>query len=269
MAEMMHMLNNVFLKTLRDWRRSLPLWGIGLALLSLWVIALYPTIGETYAEILEDVPSSLEIFLGDVSDLSTPAGYLGAEMFSFMTPLVFLVLLIAFGSGTIAREEERGTLDLLLSTPVSRRRVLTEKFAAMVVIGMLLAAIMWLGLVIGAEITSVDISYLRMLEATFSGLLLGIVFGTLAIAVSCLTGRRGWSIGSATVIAIASYLLNAFAPLVDVMEPYRKISPFYYYNGGEPLVNGLDPVHVAVLLGLIVVLLAVSLVAFQRRDLAV
>ena len=87
----MHMLDNVFVKTLRDWRKSLPLWGVGLALLSLWVIALYPTIGEAYAEILEDVPSSLEIFFGDVSDLSTPEGYLGAEMFSFMLPSAFSI----------------------------------------------------------------------------------------------------------------------------------------------------------------------------------
>jgi ABC-2 type transport system permease protein len=64
-------------------------------------------------------------------------------------------------------------------------------------------------------------------------------------------------------------LFRSLAPLAEKLEPYRKLSPFYYYIGADPLVNGLNLGHVAVLLGLIVVLLAVALLAFQRRDVAV
>ncbi|MEE8174558.1 MAG: ABC transporter permease subunit, partial [Dehalococcoidia bacterium] len=163
------MLSNVFLKTLRDCRRSLPLWGIGMALLALWIIVLYPTMGQAYYSILEDLPPSLAIFIGEVGDLASPEGWLTMEMFSFMVPLLFLVLTVGFGSGTIAREEEQGTLDLLLSNPITRWRVVVQKFAAMVVITMLVALFLWLGLVIGATIANVEISFLRMAEATLSG----------------------------------------------------------------------------------------------------
>ena len=66
-----------------------------------------------------------------------------------------------------------------------------------------------------------------------------------------------------------AYFLNAVAPVVEVLEPFRKLSPFYYYISAEPLRNGLDPAHAAVLIGLTVVLLVVALVAFERRDIAV
>jgi len=263
------MLSNVFLKTLRDWRLSLPLWGIGMALLALWVMGLYPTIGESYADMMEDLPPALAIFVGEAADMASAEGYLSAEMFSFMVPLLFLVLTVGFGGSTIAREEEQGTLDLLLSNPIPRWRVVLEKFAALVVITMLLALTLWLGLVIGATIASVEISFLRMAEATFSGALLGLAFGALALALVCATGKRIWAISIPAALGIVSFLLNGFAPLVEALEPYRKLSPFYYYSGAEPLVNGLNPVHVAVLLGLTLLLLAVALIAFERRDLAV
>lgn len=263
------MLSNVFLKTLRDWRLSLPLWGIGMALLALWVIVLYPTIGESYAGIMEDLPPALAIFVGEAADMASPEGYLSSEMFSFLVPLLFLMLTVGFGGSTIAREEERGTLDLLLSNPIPRWRVVLEKFAAMVVITMVLALTLWLGLIIGAAIASVEISFLRIAEATFSGVLLGLTFGALALALVCVTGKRIWGRGIPAVLAVVSFLLNGFAPLVEALEPYRKLSPFYYYNSAEPLVNGLNPVHVAVLLGLTLLLLAVALIAFERRDLAV
>ncbi len=263
------MLSNVFLKTLRDWRLSLPLWGIGMALLALWVIVLYPSIGKDLADTMKDLPPALAIFVGEAADMASPEGYLSSQMFALMVPLLFLVLTIGFGGSMIAREEEQGTLDLLLSNPIPRWRVVLEKFAAMVVIIMLLALTLWLGFVIGAAIASVEISFLRIAEATFSGALLGLTFGALALALVCATGKRIWAISIPAVLAIVSFLLNGFAPLVEALEPYRKLSPFYYYNGAEPLVNGLNPVHVAVLLGLTLLLLAVALIAFERRDLAV
>jgi ABC-2 type transport system permease protein len=57
--------------------------------------------------------------------------------------------------------------------------------------------------------------------------------------------------------------------VVEVLEPYRRLSPFYYFIGADPLKNGLNPGHAAVLIGLTVVFLVVALFAFERRDLAV
>lgn len=48
-------------------------------------------------------------------------------------------------------------------------------------------------------------------------------------------------------MSVAAYLLNAFAPSVEALKPYRGLSLFYYYIGSNPLVNGLDLRHVGVL----------------------
>jgi len=264
------MLSNVFLKTLRDWRRAMLWWCIGLAALALWVIVLYPTLGDSgmYEDLVEQLSSSYAAFI-DVEDLGSAEGYLQSEVFFFMAPLLLLVLTVGFGGGTIIREEERGTLDLLMSTPLPRWRLVIEKSAAMVIITVVAALALWLGLAIGASIAGVDISVGRMLQASLSCVLLGLVFGALALTIACISGKRGLSIGVAAGLGVVTFFLNGFGASIEMLEPYRKLSPFYYYSAAEPLMNGLSLGHAAVLLGLIVLLLGVALVAFERRDLAV
>lgn len=266
------MLRNVFLKTLRDQRRALLWWGIGLAVLAAFTIAFYPSIADAtgFDSVLEDMPEALaRAFLGEVTDLTSPVGYLNSQLFVVFLPLLFLVFAVGQGSSAIAGEEASGTLDLLLSYPVTRWRVAVDKFAAITVATLVLAFVFWLTLAVGVIAIGMEISLVRMAEATLSAALLGLAFGALALAVGCATGKRGLSIGVSSAVGTAAYFLNALAPLAEAMEPARKLSPFYYYIGADPLSNGLNPGHVAVLIGLTLLLLAVALVTFSRRDLAV
>ncbi len=73
---------------------------------------------------------------------------------------------------------------------------------------------------------------------------------------------------SSFVSALPSPTVEATCHLsVESVEPFRVLSPFYYYSAADPLVNGLNVLHVAALIGTVAVLLAVSVVAFERRDL--
>ncbi|MEU0500973.1 hypothetical protein [Nocardia sp. NPDC005998] len=49
----------------------------------------------------------------------------------------------------------------------------------------------------------------------------------------------------------------------------RKLSPFYWANGGTPLVTGWNGIHLVVLVIVAAVALVLALGAFDRRDLAV
>ena len=266
------MLRNVFLKTIRDRFRSLLFWEIGLVALGVLLILFYPSIGGSAAieQYMEALPKDLlALFAGDIVDFTSPEGFLNGELFFMMVPLLFLVFAIGFGSSVIAGEEEQGTLDLLLSNPLPRWRAVVEKFGALSVCVLLLALIFWLGLVISTTAIGMDISISRLAAACFSVTLLGVTFGTLALAIGCARGSRGQSIGVTSALGVGLYFLNAMANAVDFIEPFRKLSPFYYYIGADPLTNGLDLRHAAILSGLIVVLLAVALIAFERRDIAV
>ncbi len=265
------LLRNVFLKTLRDQRRGLLWWSAGLALLTGLMVAIYPSISgiEDLDKVVEAYPEELMALFGatDLPSITSPAGYLNAELFGFMVPFLFIIFAVAQGSGAIAGEERTGTLEILLSEPIPRGQLILEKFAALVAATVILAVVFYAVLAAGSLAVNMEISLLRLAEMTISVTLLGLTFGALAFAVGGAIGGRGRSIGVAAAAVAASYVLNTLSIIVDFMEPTRWLSPFYYYNGATPLVNGLNPFHALILLAVMLALAATAYLGFQRRDL--
>ena len=265
------MLRNVFLKSLRDQRGSLAWWVIGLAGVTLLTVLFYPSLGSSpeLNELLGDENSLMRAFVGDIADLTSPEGFLNSQLYFLLTPVLLLVFAVAFGSGAIAGEEEKGTLDLLFSHPVRRSVVVLHKLGAMLVSVLVLAFVVWLTVVAGALAVGMDIGADRVAAATLSAALLGSFFGALALAIGAATGRRGASLGISGAGAVLAYLVNALGPVADILEPARFVTPFYYYIGADPLSNGLDLAHAAVLVAATALMSLVAVVSFERRDIAV
>jgi ABC-2 type transport system permease protein len=264
------MLRSVFAKSMRDLRRALLWWSVGLVGLVAMMTAVYPSIRDNPAlkRLTEDYPEALKAFIafGGSVDYVSGAGYLGIELFSFMVPLLFSIAAIASGAAAIAGEEERGTLELLLSQPVTRRRVAAEKLASAVAEVGVLTIVLWLSLWVGVTLTGMDVSSWEVLSASVTAGALGLTFGAIAFLVGAATGRRALAIGLAATAAVASYLVNALAALVSALEPLQKLSPFYHYAAGDPLRQGVAPAHLLFLVVVAVVAAVAGIAAFDRRD---
>jgi len=266
------MLRSVFLKTLRDQRRALLWWVIGLLALAAYLAVLYPSIANTpsYNQMLQAWPKEIVAsVMGEFPDYSTPEGYMNSTTFFMMVPLLFIAYAVGLGANAVAGEEEHGTLDLLLANPLPRWRVVLDKFVATAVLTLALGVALWLGLAVGAAAVDMDLHVGRLAAVTLSAVLLGLAFGALALAVGAGTGKRGLSTALASVVGVVAYLLNSLAPVVTGLEPYQKLSLLYYYIGADPLRNGLNVGHAAVLAGVTAVLLVVAILTFQRRDVGV
>ncbi len=266
------MLRNVLLKTLRDYRRSLLWWGIGLAAYTTIELLFYPSFRDFpgLEDMVRQLPKELmALFAGDVASFFSPEGFLRAQLFFLFVPLLFIVFTAAFGSGAIAGEEARGTLDLLLAHPIARWQVVLQKFGAMALATLALGGIFWLALAAVSVAVGMEVSPWRLAQATFSVVLLALAFGNIALALGCATGNRSLSLGLTAALSLGAYLLNALAPVVEALQPYHKLSPFYWYIGSDPLVEGFNLLHMAALLGLALGALALGLLAFERRDVSV
>ena len=129
------MLRNVFLKTLHEQRRGLLGWLASIVLIVLMYAAIWPSLrGQpSMTDFLDQMPEAFRsLFATSGADMSTPVGYIQIELMSFMGPMLVILYAVVQGSRSVAGEEERRTMDLLLAAPVSRARVLLEKAAAMV-----------------------------------------------------------------------------------------------------------------------------------------
>jgi ABC-2 type transport system permease protein len=264
---------DVALKTLRDLRRGFAWWSLGLVGLVALLVAVYPTVRDNPAlsRLVKQYPDALKAFIGfgGQVDYTSAAGYLGGELFSFMAPLLLLLAAIGAGARGVAGEEEAGTLELLLSCPVTRRRFVLEKLAALTVEVTGLGAVLLVALWVGARAVPMHVSAAHLGAATGSLVLLALAYGALALLVGAATGRRTLTTAVVAALAVAAYLVAALAPLVSGLDPVKVVSPFYHYTASDPLRHGLAPVHALVLLGIAVLAGALAPLALERRDIAV
>jgi ABC-2 type transport system permease protein len=266
------MLRNVYLKSLRDMRRSIVWWSFGLIAMTSLMIAVYPTVRDSpdLNKLVENYPEALKAFIafgGDL-DYTSGAGYLGSELFAFMVPLLLSIAAIGAGARATAGEEEAGTIDLLLSNPVSRRRLVFEKAAALATEIVLLALVLWVSLLVGVEMVGMDVSATNLGAATAAASLLAFSFGAIALLAGAVTGRRSAAIGIPAALGVAAYLVASLGSLVDFLEFASKASPYYHYVASDSLRQGLGLDHSAFLLGVGILATGLAVLAFERRDLA-
>jgi ABC-2 type transport system permease protein len=266
------MLSSVFLKTLRERLRAFRWWCLGtLAFVALYG-SVYPSIkgNQSLNDLIKNYPEALKNFVGFGGnlDIASGAGYLGAEVFSFWAPIVLVAVTIAAGSSAIAGEEERGTLDLLLSLPLSRSRCLLEKLAALVCEALALAFVLWLLLIVANYTSGMGLSPGRLAAAVLGVLLFALDFGLIALALGSATGKRGMAIGLSAALAVTADVVNALAPMASWLDKVKLVSPFFYYSHADPLRHGVNARDTLVLLAVAVFFAAISLPLFRRRDLA-
>jgi len=265
------MLRNIFAKSLRDESRPLIWWMVGLTALTLYLLFFYPTVRDntSYGDLIKAMPDALKAIFSLTEDPTSPAGYIDAEFLGLTAPLMFMISAIAQGAHAIAGEEERRTLDLLLANPVPRARVVIEKFAASSAVIAALGLIIWLVLWLGGTVVGMHLGAVRLAAAVVDIMLLALLFGALALFVGCASGKHGLSIGIPAAIGLAGYMWYSVGSMVASLKPYRALSPFYHYIASRPLQHGFDVGHEAVLLTGTLVCLALAVVMFDRRDLAV
>jgi ABC-2 type transport system permease protein len=257
-------------KTLREQRRALVGWSIGVAALVLLYASFYPSIKANAAELdkyFETLPEALRNAIGTGS-ISSPVGYLRSEIFSTMGPLLLLILAIGAGSRAIAGEEEGKTLDLLLANPLMRRTVVVQKFWAMAGSTAGVGLVLVVAIAVFGPIFGLHVAFVDVVAASVSAIALAMSFGAIALAVGCWRGRRAVAIATATSLAVVAYLMNILAPSIDALSRFQVLSPFYHYLDHDPLRNGFSVPHLLVLIAISAVALILAVVTFDRRDLA-
>jgi ABC-2 type transport system permease protein len=237
----------LFWHTLTGLRAQVLWYGLGLALWAGLEVVLFPTVRETISAV-EYPEELLAAFGASGGDLSDPRTFFEVEFFS-LGPVITATFALFASTAAFAGEESSGTMDLLASLPLNRRRILAEKVLAIACAATGIVAIVasaWVFTVPFANLGS-DLPRWDLVVATFAqlpftafivavGLLFGAVAPSRSTAAACTAG-----------LLVASYLFVAFAGLDDSVEPLRYVSPYYYADLSGVLSNGLEWGHQGVL----------------------
>ncbi|NNF69479.1 MAG: ABC transporter permease subunit [Acidimicrobiia bacterium] len=226
---------------------------------------MYTAIDEQLATFGQDLPEALLALVGG-ADMSTPEGWYQVETFSLMAPILVMAVTITIGAKALAGEEAQRTMGLLLGNPVRRSSIVLQKTLAAGILGTIVGVATFLGVVAGSVIAGLGISIVNIAATSLLSVLIGFVFGGLALLLSAATGRVRTAVVGAVGVAFAMYLVNSLAAFSEDLEGLASWSPYHYYLTTDPLINGMPWGDAAVLAAITVVLVAASVFAFDRRD---
>lgn len=255
------------------WQRrwSIMWWSIGVLVFVILNLIFYPSVRDQaaqYSQIMSQIPEGAKGLISDTADFLSPIGYLSSQIFYSMLPLLLGFLAISLGSSLIGREEKEGTIELLLSRPISRTRLIASKafLGLIILLGVSLLGI--LSIAIMAKLVNLAVPFVDIVVAGFVCMILALSWGSIAFMVTMLgRGARTASVAVASLVAIGGYILSSLTGTVKWLVWPARAFPFHYYHPGE-ILNGIyhwqDVLFMA---AIIAVCAVVSVVAFRRRDL--
>ena len=256
-------LSNTAFKVARDRWLGWLISAASLALLLLFGMATYREIDLSIYSEMPDVFRSL-FGIGEGVDVGGLA--IGYVMGTFGA-IVVAAMALVMGSAAIAGEERNGTMNILLANPKSRTHVLLSKALALVTLTAFAVAVIWISVYPAAFMLGVEISGLEVEALAIHMYMNAVFYGMLALAIGASSGNRDTALGATTATLLVSFFAVGLLPLVEGLEGLRKLFPWYYFDGSDPVYNGFAWDHLAALACASIALLAVAVVGFRRRDL--
>jgi ABC-2 type transport system permease protein len=253
------------LAQLHERRRSLLSWGLPIGLWSAFVVAIYPSVEDALSKAVASYPEALKQAFG-IAELTSVEQYLNAEMLSLIVPLAVGYLAARSVASGLSGAAESGRLDVLLSAPVSRRRLVAAGFSATAVeLAVVLAASVLIAM-LGSFLAGAGLSLGSALAGYANVWPLALLFAALGIVVT------GWSLhtpvvtGSVAGVLVAMYVADLVGRLDASLDWIRYGSVFRYY--GRAIEDGIDPVAFVGVTAVAVAVAALGALLFDRRDLA-
>lgn len=243
---------------------------MGVVLYVLLLAAIFPSIegSPQLSELLDSYPEALKSLLGltGAVDITSGAGFLDTELFSFMLPLLAIVLAIGSGARTLAGEEDAGRLELVLAYPVSRRRALAAKAGAVGVETAIFCAFAFAALALASPIFDLRLPLGNLAGGLVGIGLLALLHGWLAIAAGAARPSRALAVGVPATLAAGAYLVGGLHTIAGWLDPFRYASSFWW-TGQAPLSGGVDYARLTTVVVGAAATLAVAIVLIDRRDL--
>ena len=195
----------VYWRYLRSERVTTLLYAVALIVCGYIMVVVFPSISriQMAQEYIDALPPLLKAFIGqEMLDITSLEGFLTVEYFNTTWLLIMGVFSCLFSGALVAEETEKRTLEILLSTPVTRTRFVACKFAGFVTLLVFLALVSFLSLSLGMAQIGERIELRLMVYAFLSGTACVAAVGSIGMWISCLFNGQRRAVGVSFVVFI-------------------------------------------------------------------
>jgi len=260
----------LFGKVFTESWRSLIGWALGFTAAASLYLPLFPSMNQNaqIQDLVDSMPAELTRTL-NYDQIGTGPGYAQATLFGLIGFMLLSIAAIGWGASALGGDEESGQLELTLAHGVTRVQVALERFAAMAVKVLGLAALTGVLVLLWNGPAQLEISPYNLLGTglLFGGLVL--LSGSVALLFGALTGRRIWGVGGGAGVAVIGYAFNAIGNQTATVEWLHALSPYYWAFGHDPLGSGAEWGAVVLFYALSILLAGAAAAALRHRDVGV
>lgn len=254
---------------LKQNRTSFWVWTAVISFMIGVCVFIYPEMKgemESISDVFADMGSFSAAFGMDQINFGTLLGYYAIECGNVLG-LGGAFFAAICGAGILAKEEKERTAEFLLTHPVSRKKVITQKLISVMLQVMILNVIVFAVIIAGMVAIGETISWEEMLLLHAAYLLLQIELAGICFGISAFL-RRG-SVGIGLGVAVTMYFLNLISNITESAEFLKYITPFGYANGTE-IVKAVTLDAKLILLGMAYAIAGIVLayLKYTKKDIA-
>ena len=251
-------------------------WFIGLAppivlgILSLVYIAFWVMISkdaQAFIELFKN-PAYSTILGNEITNINiaTFTGFFSLEFF-FTSQYLLIIIPIFLGSNIASKEIDNKTLDVVLSYPIPRWRLFTEKFLVYNTYNLTYILIIVPLTVFGTWIINETMNYLSLVYSLVGLWLFLYAAGSLTILCGTIVMNAGKSYALSGTILIGMILIDRIGGLIPSLNWLQLFSLFHYLQGSKIMNTGTLPMNEVIIVasfGTLSFLLALAI--FQKKE---
>ena len=225
------MRGSIFIETFKQTWKQMLYWGLGLASLGLLVVLMVPVFDmQQMKGLLESMPPVMLAMIGIGKDLdlfATAEGFVAMGFFGKFA-LIFAVYPVVMGMRITANEEDDGRMDMILSLPIQRARMIIEKFVAYTLSIIGVVAMIYIGMTLGVAVSGVELDMSALTTVIFNLIPVLTFVMAFTMFVATIVRRRQVVLGIVTAFVVASFMIQTLGAMAEgtFAEPIGMISFF-------------------------------------------
>lgn len=259
---------------IRTIRSRIRMWSILtiICIVFMWMYAaILPSFSQNadlYDQFLNSFPEEfLAAFNYEVEDITSFTGMISAEQFGIIWPILLSLLALSTASGALAGEQDKGTMHILLSLPLSRAKIYFSKYIGGLLVVLSFVIITILAAIPLAEMYGLEYEINNFLYFTLNASGFGIFIYSMGFLTSAWAQEPSKATFPVLGFLIVSYILNVIVMLKDELNDLRYISIFNYYSPSKVLVNGeAHEIYFLLFLLFSIVFTLLGYYVFKRKD---
>lgn len=258
----------IFRMELKNSIKGFCIWTASIAFLVAVCIIMFPemkTRMDSVNELFASMGSFSAAFGMDRLGMGTLLGFYAVEC-GTMLGLGAALFSAVIGIVMVSKEEKGRTAEFLFSQPVSRRRVLCEKYLALLVevLAFHIACLAVSVLCVAAIGETVPFADLLRLHSSY--LILSFVVVSLTFALSVFPQTSGMGTGMGLVLVL--YFMSLIANITEKARFLSWLTPFSFTDGATIVLEGsLDWARIGIWVSMSLISVISGVLCFENRDL--